>query len=356
MLIYQPGEFAFAAAATDDRESPGVIPEPGGQRMNIAIRQTCFTFDEYLRRKTEMNETGELFETGDITAFEHAADFSYTYVCGDATMAYNNPRFCYGYKERTNKPKIDLVTRSLAWLDNKYLVIFDRVNSLDPSYRKAWLCHFQGMPQINGKLIRSETPGHIEDFDGDVVQMTWADGARKPPDPADPGRLFIKTFLPKAHYIRRIGGDGYEFWSNGKNRAYADLKESPQDDKGRWRIEISPAEPASFDVFLNLLYPTDTRVDEMPPAKMIVAEGDSMIGLTVGGWAVLFGRKGEVSGQVQYAAPAGRTEHLLVDLRRGASYRLDSGDGRVQDLTVSAEGTLRFATHQAGLVKLTPAE
>ena len=81
-----------------------------------------------------------------------------------------------------------------------------------------------------------------------------------------------------------------------------------------------------------------------------------MIGLAVGGWAVLFGRKGEVAGQVQYTAPAGRTEHLVADLRRGARYKLDGGDGRLQELTVSAEGTLRFATRQAGLVKLTPVE
>jgi hypothetical protein len=354
MLIYQPGEFTFAAAATEDREEPGVIPEPGGQRMQIAIGQTCFTFDEYMRRKTEKNPTEELFETGDIAAFEHAPDYSYTYVCGDATAAYNNPHFCYGYKGRINKPKIDMVTRSLAWLDNKYLVMFDRVNSLDPSYRKAWLCHFQGMPQINGKLIRSEVPGHIEDFDGDLVQMTWADGMHRPPDPTDPGRLFIKTFLPKAHYTRRIGGDGYEFWSNGKNRVYENLKESPKDDKGRWRIEISPAEPANFDVFLNLLYPTDTRVDDMPSAKMIASEGDAMVGLSVGGWAAMFGRKGQVSGPVQYTAPAGKTEHLVADLPRGAKYTLNSGEGRPQELTVSAEGTVRFATHQAGSVKLTP--
>ena len=244
----------------------------------------------------------------------------------------------------------------MAWLDNKYLVIFDRVNALDPSYRKAWLCHFQGMPQINGKPIRAEVPGHIEDFDGDVVQMTWADGVRKPPDPRDPGRLFIKTFLPKAHYIRRIGGEGYEFWSNGKNRTYENPKDAPDDDKGKWRIEISPAEPAKFDVFLNLLYPTDTRDVEIPPASMITAAGDSMIGLAVDGWLVLFGQKGEVAGEIEYAAPPGKTEHLAVDLRRGAKYKLDGNVDGPKELTVSKEGSLRFATRDAGPVKLTPQE
>ena len=72
---------------------------------------------------------------------------------------------------------------------------------------------------------------------------------------------------------------------------------------------------------------------------MITAEGDTMIGLTVGGWAVLFGRKGEVAGPVQYAAPAGRPSTWWW-ICGEARYKLDGGDGRLQDLTVSAEGTL----------------
>ncbi|MFW6107845.1 MAG: hypothetical protein ACOC70_01465 [bacterium] len=136
-------------------DEDGCVELAGGQRMTVKMGQNCFTFDEYLRRKTEMNVTGELFEMGDIVAFDHADDFSYTYLCGDATMAYNNPTFCYAYKGRKNEPKIDRFTRSLAWLGNRYLVMFDRVRALDPSYRKAWICHFQGEPTVSGKRIKA---------------------------------------------------------------------------------------------------------------------------------------------------------------------------------------------------------
>jgi len=321
--------------------------------MPVSMGQTCFTFDEYLRRKTEPNPIGQLFETGDITAFEHADDYSYTYVCGNATAAYNSPGQLHAAKGRTNQPKIDLFTRSMAWLGNRYLVVFDRVSALDASYRKAWLCHFQGEPKVSGKLLAAAVPGHIEDYDGDTVTATWADGVLTPPAPADPGRLLIRTLLPREHTIRRIGGAGYEFWSNGANRPPRSNCGGLQD-MGRWRIEVSPARPARFDNFLHLLYPCDTRTDRMPASELVSAEGDKAVGLTVGGWLVMFGRTGEVAGELAYPAPAGKTEHLVADLPRGAKYRAEGIVAGPKELTVSREGTVRFATDAKGAVRLTP--
>jgi len=192
LLVYRPGEIIladdFSPAASDvrtfthDGREYRVVAEPGGQRFTGRANTTkVFTFDEYMRRKTEPSVTRQLFESGDITAFEHAPDFRYTYVSGDGTMAYNNPKFCREIGGRRNEPKVDLVTRSLAWLDGKYFVISDRVNALDANWRKAWVCHFQGEPKVSGRLIKAEVPGHIEDYDGDVVQVTWSDGVSRSP-------------------------------------------------------------------------------------------------------------------------------------------------------------------------------
>lgn len=365
MLIFQPGEFAHPGGPrAGDLEEPGVIANPGGQRMRWACGQTCFTFDEYLRRKSEeSNIEAGLFETGDITAFEHAPDYSYTYVSGDATMAYNNPKYCYDYtnhktgRSRKNRPKIDLFTRSMVYLTGTNdLVIFDRVQSLDSSWRKAWLCHFQGKPEVvGGGPLRSEVPGHIEDFSGDIVQMTWKDGVLKPPDPKDPGRLFIKTFLPKDHFIRRIGGDGYEAWWNGKNRTGDGHKILNKVDAGRWRIEVSPSIPSKFDNFLHLIHICDAKTESMPASEMIEADGREMVGVSVGGWLVLFGRKGQIEGEVSYRSPKGRTENLVVDLKPGARYRVEGVAGGETELMVGREGTLRYRTQGATTVRLRPA-
>lgn len=366
MLVSQPGEFAHSGGPkAEDLIGPELIANPGGQRMRWACGQTCFTFNEYLRRKVEESDVeAGLFETGDITAFEHAKDYSYTYVSGDATMAYNNPRYSYSYREKKtgkiwqNKPKIDLYVRSMAYLpgDNN-LVVFDRLQSLDPSWRKAWLCHFQGKPEIvGGNLIASEVPGHIEDFDGGIVLVTWADGVLKPPDPADPGRLFIKTLLPEKQIIRRIGGNGYEAWVNGKNRTGDGKKLLNQLDAGRWRIEISPAESRRYDTFLHLIHIGDAKTNSMPVAQIIKSEGQKMVGLFSGGWIVLFGQNGTVQGEVVYQIPQGRIEHLLADMNRGAAYNVTGIDGKTHKIAASSEGILRFASNGQGTVRITPVE
>ncbi len=331
--------------------------------MPFAFGQTCFTFDEYLRRKVEESDIGTgPFETGDIVAFENGAEEGYVYVQGDATMAYNNPRYSYTYRNsktgesRTNKPKIDLFTRSMVYFPNSdNLIVFDRVQSLDPTWRKAWLSHFQGKPEIvGGKLLHAEVPGHIEEFSGDVIEMTWADGVLKPPDPNDPGRLFIRTFLPEKHTIRRVGGDGYEEWANGKNRTGDMHKIIDKVDAGRWRVEISPVEPRSFDTFLHLIHIGDSKTKTIPSSEMITSKDGRMVGVMVEGSLVMFGQKGQVRGQVVYEVPQGKFDHLLVDLLPGAGYLLSGSDVVQQKMTVSPEGTLRFATTSPGTIKLIP--
>jgi hypothetical protein len=366
MLVFQPDEFSYSGGSkAGDLEEPGVIANYGGQRFKYHSGQTCFTFDEYLRRKTEESDTESgLYETGDITAFESAPDNRYAYVSGDATMAYNNPKATYRYRNprtgqsRENKPKIDLFTRSMVYLmETDNLLIFDRVQSLDPTWRKAWLTHFQGKPEVqDGKLLQAEVPGHIEEFSGGTVKMTWGEGVLKLPDPNDPGRLFIKTFLPKKHTIRRIGGDGYQAWVNGKNRTGDGHKIIDKIDAGRWRIEVSPTEPRKFDNFLHLLHITDTKTEKMPPAAMIETENREMVGVSVGGWLVMFGRKGEIDGEIFYQAPKGKTENLVVDLKRGKKYLVTGIASGVTQMKASPEGSLRFTTTAAGTIRLTPQE
>ncbi len=349
MLIYQPGE-AWRCVKRS-------VPSHGGQRMPYPGGSNNFTYDEYLSRL----DAKYRYEMGEIPAFEHAPDHSWSYVCGDATDAYNNPKYCGTIAGKKNKPKIDLFTRSMVYLPKaNNLIVFDRVNALDPSYRKAWLLHSVGKPRINGKIIKTRVPGHVEDFDGDTVKITWAGGVIPPPDPKDPGRLFVKTFLPKQHYTRRIGGKGHEFWVAGKNRPVVQYKgctvpgaRNPIE-AGQWRIEVSPSKPSKFDNFLHLIHICDTKTKKMPPAEMVTAEGEKMLGVAAGGWLVMFGKKGEVKGDISYKAPAGKTEHLIVDLKRGAKYRVSGIAGGAKELTASKEGTLRFATDKAGNAKLTP--
>jgi len=94
----------------------------------------------------------------------------------------------------------------------------------------------------------------------------------------------------------------------------------------------------------------------MPPAEMVAEKADKMIGLAVGGWLVMFGKKGEVDGVVRYEGPKGRTEHLVVDLKRGARYTVAGIAGGERTITASKEGVLRFTSEVGGSITLTPAE
>jgi hypothetical protein len=106
-------------------------------------------------------------------------------------MAYNNPTFSYP----GNKPKIDLYTRQLVFIDKRYLLIFDRVNALDAEYEKKWLLHTIGEPQFGGKPVQVEYPGHREVYKSGVVRIDNQGGT-----------LYCQTMFPDEFLIRKIGG------------------------------------------------------------------------------------------------------------------------------------------------------
>ena len=381
MLIYQPGEFHWYYGKA------GYLPNPGQWADVFSYRS--LTFDEYYWRV----KNDPRYDMGSITAYECGPEFGYSYVCGDATNAYNSPRYCTWVETPdkailANRPKIDLFTRSMVYIPDGCLIVFDRVNALDPSWRKAWLLQTMGQPRISGKLLSAEVPGHVEEFDGDTITATWPGGVCKPPEPSDPGRLIVRTFLPRERVVRRIGGRGYEFYANGRNYpgpasnqrftylkgdvlSYVyDEKRGEGQDFANWRIELSPAKPANFDNFLNLIYITDAKSDKAPDAKLVTAESGGMVGLAVNGWLVMFRSKApqlgpetggqgsataDQGGEIVYSAPGGVIEHLVVDLKREGKYRVTPGAAASPiELAASKEGTLRFATKEQGQVRIVP--
>ena len=194
MLVIQPDETSWIFPGIANKFSisnkNGYISEWGGQRVcyilpDLGSAETCFTFDRYLYRRNHEHH----FETGDIKAYE--VTDRYSYVFGDATMAYNSPVFSYP----GNKPKIDLFTRELVFIDKKYLIIFDRVNSLNPEYEKRWLLHSIGQPQFGEKPVQVEYPKHREIYKAGLVRIDNKGGT-----------LFCQTMFPEDYLIRKVGG------------------------------------------------------------------------------------------------------------------------------------------------------
>ena len=120
-------------------------------------------------------------ERGDLVAFEtHAL---YDYSAGDASKAY--------------RPEVlREFTRQTVFLRPGVLLIFDRAETPRPELEKRWLMHLVGEPKVDGKLLRAEVKGHIEDYDGALVVSQGAEQAV----------LRCHALLPTARRIRKIGG------------------------------------------------------------------------------------------------------------------------------------------------------
>ncbi len=70
-------------------------------------------------------------DNGRVEKYEFVPD-QYTYTVGDATEAYSR--------------KIDFFKREFVFLNNQHIITFDKVKSIDPSFKKVWTMHTIGTP------------------------------------------------------------------------------------------------------------------------------------------------------------------------------------------------------------------
>jgi len=234
VLIRMPGEEMpryWGSPAPDEEPLP--VPNDGGQRQALGSR---------------------------VVAFETNSDYSY--VAGDATPTYH---------ER----KCRLAVRQFVFLPPDHFVVFDRVVSTDPRYRKAWLLHTVEEPRIGR---REFTAAHEE------------------------GWLFCRTLLPEDAALASIGGPGRQFWSDGRNwplpKGYRTPDTTPL--LGQWRVEVSPRRARAGDLFLHLIQVDTAGAARMVDSRLIRRDGLVGVEFRSGGkeWRVLFGTGGPASGRV----------------------------------------------------------
>ena len=194
-----------------------------------------------------------------VTAFETCDNYSY--MAGDATKAYNSE-------------KSSLVLRQFVFLNPDFFVVFDRVISKKPEYKKTWIMHTATEPVI----------------DGDVFSASQNEG-----------KIFVKTLLPENQQIIKIGGPGKQFWNGDRNFPfpqgyYADSLET----FGQWRVEISPSEDYAETNFLHFIDVGGLDKVGISDSRLIKENG--MVGLVINKekkeWKILFGTKNGASGKI----------------------------------------------------------
>ena len=194
----------------------------------------------------------------------------YAYIKGDLTKAYTH---------RVNK--VSEVLRSMLFVptNNKdfpaMFVVFDKVVSTNPAFKKTFLLHSQEEPEIHGKtsIIKRIKYGYN-------------------------GMLVNQTLLPIDAEVTMIGGTGS---SESSNRFVADgvnyipnhfhtYDEETQEGEFGWgRIEISPGKDSLEDYFLNVMYVKDADKD-LPIQQADLIETEQIAGVKQLGHALLFAK------------------------------------------------------------------
>lgn len=331
------------------------LENDGGQRLAWVSFRPPHLFSGSHNKPLSISDLKNRFEEfsmGKITCYEPKDN--YVYIRTDLTDAYNN-KYCGSGNNQPCKAK--LVERQFAYLRPDFVVVFDRVDALKSSFTKKWLLHSgsywdkSGKPELNGSsktVMGTEEAGIAESTNTDLVTIKNGDG-----------KLFVKTLLPMQHITRTVGGEGYEFWVGGKNRAIAPHKRYREnEDPGAWRIEIQPMREEKYDEFLNALYPCNRNTTFPPLISKIETVSKNMVGVQIkdGGksWVVLFNRS--TSGAFHKAEytidAASNCQHLLFGCKPNTYYevRLSSLHGKCKVVLGESKGSSGFRSSAQGVL------
>ncbi len=142
LAIYQPGEL-FPTLHTIQNGAIANVNDGGQRPMRRDKSGTAFPNPDltaYQGHKT----SAPYVDTGDMTTFEQTK--CHSYVACNVTNAYSSP----GHVMNGNTPKVDEVSRQFVYLAPDVLVVFDRIDALDPTYEKRFLLQAPPNPIVSG--------------------------------------------------------------------------------------------------------------------------------------------------------------------------------------------------------------
>jgi hypothetical protein len=303
LLIFDPAEKQYKKASND-----------GGQRYPNGGRDHPRDLEELLSKDYKMGAvTAHKFGPDDISP-------AYSYIAGDITDAYT--------------AKVSKVTRSMVALNTGnetypcVMVVYDRVVSANPDFKKTWLLHTIQEPKFTERTI---------------TVMRDQDGYG--------GKMVVENLLPAEASITKIGGPGKEFWveSAGKNLAMSiDRKEA---EPGAWRVEVSPAVPANSDNFLHVLTVMDAGTSEGPMVGMVSSE--ELTGATVLDRAILFGKSGNLLDYANFDISGnGKLKILVCDLKPGKWTVRRNGESASEKISATPDGKCLYFEGEPGNYEL----
>ncbi|MBT4140188.1 MAG: heparinase [Candidatus Latescibacteria bacterium] len=313
LLVYDPDE-VFETNGYGGADKTPFGDNDGGQRLNG---------DQWGAPQDLEHLLAGDYKTGDILAHGAGPDDmvpDYTYLKGDITEAYSD--------------KVSAVRRSFCFLNLKEetvpgaLIVFDKVVSSNAEFKKCWLLHSIEAPEIK---------------DNQVTITRTQNG--------DTGKLVNATLLPKMDdvEITPVGGEGKEFWVFGKNYEN-DPTNRPDvaNERGAWRVEVSPKNPATENYFLNVMQVMNNTNENVLEVEMI--ENDWVVGACIKDRIVAFSKTSDVLDQSYTLSVEGEGmfKIMLTDMHEGAWQIQKEGEVFKADVSVEVEDRVLYFEGSAG--------
>lgn len=283
LLVYNPDE-KFACWNYGGGDKTEFADNDGGQRMPGDRWETCRSFEKLLSKD---------YTTGKALAHGFGPDLNkpdYSYLKGDITQAYTD--------------KVKEAKRSFVFLNlhsaevPAALIVFDKVVSSDAQFKKFWLLHSIEEPVIeNNRFTIKRTKN------------------------GDTGMLQNQVLLPEISdaQIEKVGGKGKEFWVFGTNYPNEASPNRPDDanEKGAWRVEVSPKAAATENYFLNVMQVADNSCKQMNEVKRI--DADKVVGVQIADRIVTFSKNSQpLSNRFDVKTTGDKTmKYVITDLIPG---------------------------------------
>ena len=307
LLIYDPNE-KFETYGYGGSDKTKFATNDGGQRLPGKEWSPPRDLNVLLN---EDYKTGEILAHG-VGSNSQTPDYSY--LKGDISDAYSD--------------KVKEVKRSFTFLnlDNKktpaVFIVFDKIVSNDASFKKFWLLHSIEEPTVDGNEF--------------IIERTKN---------GDTGKLHATTLLPAVDDLQltTIGGPGKEFWVFGENYQNVPIKRPDiANERGAWRVEVSPKIAKETDYFLNVIQVTDTKNKNQ--LEVIKIESKKVIGIQIADRVVIYSNNFSVLAEEFSFEIKGKSTYkvLLTDLKEGV-WKVFKNGKQVESVKVNAEsGTLYF--------------
>lgn len=312
LLVYDPDE-KFHSWGYGGNDKTKFVANDGGQRLPGTDWSPPWDLEDLLNSDYK---TGEILANGFGPGYQTP---EYSYLKGDITEAYSS--------------KVKELKRSFVFLnleDEKIpaaLIVFDKVVSANPNFKKYWLLHSIEEPEISGNKV--------------TIKRTKN---------GDSGMLVNTTLLPEQDNteIVPVGGEGKEFWAFGTNYENEPRSGDPANERGAWRVEISPKEGELENHYLNVMQISDNKQKQLH--EIIPIKTNIVAGAHIANRVVTFSKSTELLNHPFkfLVQGSGTYKIMLCDLAEGTWQVKKNGQVFIPAIPVSSNDGILYFEGTAG--------